>query len=909
MVRIPDYQAQQGLQIGGGPSLPGVDTTGARALQSVGGAIANLGGALQGQQDKLQDDRDKAWFSKARADASVGWTERKLALKNGATGTDAAGFTDLAGKEWGSYRAGVAKGAPSERAKGMFDQWADAFGANDAVDSLDFREKSLFAARGADFESAFEAHKKSVVLDPKQYDRAVALFEDDLEIAKAWMTPEQERAARDKGLAQLQSARIGELVRSDPAGFLASVGGSAVENTVAKIIGVESGGRADAKNPRSSASGLGQFTDSTWLATVRKHRPDLAGASNAELLRLKTDPTIGRQMTTAHTQENAVALAAAGHATTEGNLYLAHFAGIAGAKRVLAAADGAPIVSVLGADAVRANPFLRDQNIGWLKGWAAKKMGGQAPAPSTALSDPRMSHLTADQLVAYRDDAASLLVKQETAQAAAMKAAYNSQINTMMTGILDGTVGRADVQAARSSGWLTDYGDIKKAIDAIDTRDKATLSASAALAAVSDPARAFNPFNSDDKKTANTAFDAMGGATGVAEGDAASVQRVRSLAGRVGFIPDAAVDALRFGMGNSRTMLTSYGVLDGLYRENPQAVARSLTEADLKRLQDYQGLAPISSPEELRERLNPNMDPQEAKRREFLRGEGQKLARENYDMGDVLSLFDRGWFGGGTPSAPMDPSAATELRLDFEKKFAERYSVVGDEETAKTQAVEALQQRKWGVTDVGTTDRMVAYPPERFYPAVNGSHSWMNEQVQQAITAKFGPIKSFSIVKAPETEAAVNAGKPPPYLIVAEDRHGILRTGLAAFDPTEAEKAAREGFARERTEPNPFGNETQQQDFKENNPARRVLKAITSDPTGAGSEADRRDLQNAMGGIDRDELMLGNADLGALRAGLSDAQQSALRAAVSAISKPGVDRDAITTRLRSVGVPEELWPQ
>lgn len=38
---------------------------------------------------------------------------------------------------------------------------------------------------------------------------------------------------------------------------------------VDRMIGAESAGKADAKNPLSSAEGLGQFIDSTWLAMVK----------------------------------------------------------------------------------------------------------------------------------------------------------------------------------------------------------------------------------------------------------------------------------------------------------------------------------------------------------------------------------------------------------------------------------------------------------------------------------------------------------------------------------------------------------------------------------------------------------------------------------------------------------------
>jgi soluble lytic murein transglycosylase-like protein len=48
-----------------------------------------------------------------------------------------------------------------------------------------------------------------------------------------------------------------------------------IDAVVEKIISAESNGDPNAKNKRSSAMGLGQFLDQTWLDLIRTHRPDL----------------------------------------------------------------------------------------------------------------------------------------------------------------------------------------------------------------------------------------------------------------------------------------------------------------------------------------------------------------------------------------------------------------------------------------------------------------------------------------------------------------------------------------------------------------------------------------------------------------------------------------------------------
>lgn len=149
---------------------------------------------------------------------------------------------------------------------------------------------------------------------------------------------------------------------------------------VDKIHMVESGGNPRASNPRSTAFGKGQFIDSTWLSTIRMHRPDLAaGRSPREIIALKydTSPTglaLQDEMTGALAQDNANYLKSRGLPVTAGTQYLAHFAGPNGAAAILAADDRAPISSVMTPAAIAANPFLQGKTVGHVKRWAENKM-------------------------------------------------------------------------------------------------------------------------------------------------------------------------------------------------------------------------------------------------------------------------------------------------------------------------------------------------------------------------------------------------------------------------------------------------------------------------------------------------------------------------------------------------------
>jgi len=158
-----------------------------------------------------------------------------------------------------------------------------------------------------------------------------------------------------------------------------------IDRSVNTMIGVESANNPKAKNPLSSATGLGQFINSTWMSTVEKYRPDLvANLPRSDVLAMRNDPVLSRQMTKAHAIDNAQKLAAAKVAVTPGSLYAAHFLGVDTAVKAYRADPNTPAVNVTGALAASKNGnIISGKTVGQLLGWADRKMASAAaPAPS-----------------------------------------------------------------------------------------------------------------------------------------------------------------------------------------------------------------------------------------------------------------------------------------------------------------------------------------------------------------------------------------------------------------------------------------------------------------------------------------------------------------------------------------------
>jgi hypothetical protein len=144
---------------------------------------------------------------------------------------------------------------------------------------------------------------------------------------------------------------------------------------------IESNLNPAAKVATSSARGLFQFIEQTWLGILKQEGPALGYARYAEaiartasgryvvtdpswkaaIMNLRADPTANAVMAGAFTRQNAAQLARRlGRPASEGELYIAHFLGAGGASRLIRAAESQPLAraAAIFPAAAKANRFI-----------------------------------------------------------------------------------------------------------------------------------------------------------------------------------------------------------------------------------------------------------------------------------------------------------------------------------------------------------------------------------------------------------------------------------------------------------------------------------------------------------------------------------------------------------------------
>ena len=114
---------------------------------------------------------------------------------------------------------------------------------------------------------------------------------------------------------------------------------------------------------------------------MNTYRPDLARTlSTADLLALRYDATISREMVRNLAREGEAYLRARGHQITAGRLYLCHFLGMEGAHQVLSAPGSAQLSAVSGVGRHPGQPVSHRQDSQLRGGLGREEDGPEAAA-------------------------------------------------------------------------------------------------------------------------------------------------------------------------------------------------------------------------------------------------------------------------------------------------------------------------------------------------------------------------------------------------------------------------------------------------------------------------------------------------------------------------------------------------
>ncbi|RVK73164.1 hypothetical protein CN159_02080 [Sinorhizobium meliloti] len=568
---------------------------------------------------------------------------------------------------------------------------------------------------------------------------------------------------------------------NDPQAAIREIKGQPGGNVVDKIIGVESGGYAAAKNPNSSATGSGQFIASTWMNMIRKYRPDVAeGKSTPEILALRNDPSLSREMTAAYTSENGEYLKNQGIETTDGNLYLAHFLGPGGASRVIKADPSAPVASIIGQDAVNANPFLKGKTIADLRAWSDKKMGGTGVSTEyDAIPYERRQQLAAQGETEYS--------QQITRQRAAAMDGYSLLIATQPERVSESTI---------LQDQTIDPGDKAQLITSLRSAMKENAGVNQFMGALAEGNVSVNPFSADQVKVADKGYDKLMSATGSAEEQKAVTS---DFVARTGYIPKKVQAELRNGASSTDPAVVAQSMEAGLVLSKNAPVSFGAfdgSDAVRSKMDVYRAYTRDMgySPEEAARKLIDANDPEKATQREaLLKSKTVADALKAVSSDTIASSFDNSRLGlAPNPSLGPSPAAEAAMLAEYRSIYQEAIVETGGDMVAAKVAADERFKRSYGVTQFSTIGNnvVVKNPPEKAYPpAPDGTFDYIREQLAETMKGQGIEAEEFFLHPDELTARDIRAGLPPRYVVLYRKDGKIERYNVPFYaDTTEMKK-------------------------------------------------------------------------------------------------------------------------
>jgi len=572
------------------------------------------------------------------------------------------------------------------------------------------------------------------------------------------------------------------------------------------IAWIESRGNPNAKNPNSSAGGLFQFIDST---------------ARGYGLQNKFDPAQSADAAARLTRDNSAALEQVlGRKPTTGELYLAHQQGSGGAIKLLSNPN-AKAVDVVGADAVRLNGGTSDMTAGQFASLWTKK-AGDTHVPDGGLmnaqfdasrADPRfadMNYEDAQQIIggAQKEISASITMAERAATESAARAtaaakAAQAQANDeyrLRIATNDPSITEQEIlDDAR-----IDNGDKATLINSYQAAQKENAGVNEFIQTIATGGVSVNPFNADQTKVADKAFEKMMGA--------ADEEQVGPLVGefaaKSGYVPKRVQADLRRGSASTDTedVARAMQMADVLQNNAPISFNNFEGGGDVRKNLDLyrtytEGMG--LSPEEAAQKIIDLKDPEKIRQRDaILKSEPITKALKAVSASDVAAIFDKGFFSaapdvGGVagPEAVkvgVNTEAEAAIVADYRGILEESLADTNGDMDAAKDLAKSRFEKNYGTSQLSPLGSSVVlkYPPEKAYPAINGSHDYLRDQAIEALKAEGVEADEIYLQAYDRTEVDIRGGKPAHYQLFYRDEKGLQRFFLPFYAVPEAANTA-----------------------------------------------------------------------------------------------------------------------
>lgn len=214
------------------------------------------------------------------------------------------------------------------------------------------------------------------------------------------------------------------------------------------------------------------------------------------------------------------------------------------------------------------------------------------------------------------------------------------------------------------------------------------------------------------------------------------------------------------------------------------------------------------SPEEAVQRAKSQVDPLNEKITAQRKNELNNIKNTYDPESRITSILDQSswWWGGFTPpdleteEVVVEKDGVTrkinlsdQAIADYQDIFETEYLYTGDEEIAKKSAA-SIFQRTYGATGINGGQKVIRYPPEKYYAVKGLDNSWMREQLLDEVRqySEYSSVAKEDIVLVADSVTAressqgrpsyvINVKQPDGSFDVVRNEDGVLQR--FTFDP------------------------------------------------------------------------------------------------------------------------------
>jgi len=371
---------------------------GGAGLIAASQGLGQIGDALHDRQEQKElFEVNKKITDEMLFDAQ----DREARENNAPLGAD--GFTDDYIKDFNARReaniSAMRASGMSEKAVQKYDNAVRRIGVSGAKQSMTFQSSSAGVKAAVDVAENTTTLSQIAQADPSQLGAVITQSDEMIDSLPNINAKLKAKLKADNKKDLEWAAGLG-MVNTNPGqvvGMLSTSDTTAggVEGYINRVKKQESDGKSTAKNPRSSATGIFQFTKGTWTTIANSSAGRAAGIQSWSKGRFDDKQQLAAMRIL--TRQNASILKKNGVQVSGGTLYMAHFLGPGRAVEVMQLPAGTKSSSAFTEAELEANPFLKKHTAGTFKAFTARVGGGNSVATTGKTGNPVLDSLNAVQ--------------------------------------------------------------------------------------------------------------------------------------------------------------------------------------------------------------------------------------------------------------------------------------------------------------------------------------------------------------------------------------------------------------------------------------------------------------------------------------------------------------------------------